>query len=109
MGSHLVLFMGRQAAAGSVTFKAAFQFLGQGGQDAAVIEGARVLGGQGAEHVLPGLRMPVEHEDAGHARIDPHAFHAVDGIQGVGQDLGLCLRHGAAGTRTQPSGPVGAA
>ena len=109
VGPHLVLFMGRQAAAGSVTFKAAFQFLGQGGQDAAVIEGARVLGGQGAEHVLPGLRMPVEHEDAGHARIDPHAFHAVDGIQGVGQDLGLCLRHGAAGTRTQPSGPVGAA
>ena len=109
VGPHLVFFMGRQAAAGSVPFEAAFQFLGQGGQDTAVVEGAGILGGQGAEHILPGLRMPVEHEDAGHARVDPHTFHAVDGIQGVGQDLGLYLCHGAAGTRTQPSGPVGAA
>ena len=109
VGPHLVLIMGRQAAAGSVPFEAAFQLLGQGGQDAAVIEGTGVLGSQGAEHVLPGLRMPVEHEDAGHAGIDPHAFHAVDGIQSIGQDLGLHLCHGAAGTRTQPSGPVGAA
>ena len=39
VGPHLVLIMGRQAAAGSVPFEAAFQLLGQGGQDAAVIEG----------------------------------------------------------------------